>query len=115
LFKRQRQDGKNDGKQISEQVFAEQQAKQAISHRYVDPLDADPHYQDQIDRNRIPSASSPLSPSSAAAGQDHRQPPPRMSAIPYYDAVLANIRQNPTPGVLTAAALGFLAALLLRR
>jgi hypothetical protein len=48
-----------------EQVFAEQQAKQAISHRYVDPLDADPHYQDQIDRNRIPSASSPLSSSSA--------------------------------------------------
>ena len=98
-----------------EQVFAEQQAKQAISHRYIDPLEADPHYQDQIDKNRIPSASSgPLSPNSATAGQEH-QPPPRMSAIPYYDAALANIRENPLQGVFTAAALGFLAALLLRR
>lgn len=98
-----------------EQVFAEQQAKQAISQRYVDPLASDPSYQDQIDRNRIPSAGSgPLSPNSAR-GQDHRPRPPGPSAISYYDDLLENIRRNPSRGVFTAAALGFLAALLLRR
>ena len=98
-----------------EQVLAEQQAKQAISQRYVDPLESDPYYQDQIDRNRIPSSDTgPLSPTSATAGRDHR-PPPIPSAVPYFDIVLENIRQNPSRGVFTAAGLGFLAALLLRR
>ena len=98
-----------------EQVLADQKAKQAISQRYADPLVADPYYQDQVDRNRIPSSDTgPLAPNSATPGRDQR-PPPIPSAAPYYDAVLENIRHNPSRGVFTAAALGFLAALLLRR
>ena len=97
-----------------EQVLAEQQARQAISQQYVDPLKADPAYQDQIDRNRILSAhSGPLS--SGPATRNETAPHEPSSLVPLYDSIINGIRANPARGVFTAAAIGFLAVLILRR
>ena len=47
-----------DTKSAAEQ-FAEQQAREAIGQRYIDPATLDPDRQEQLDKNRVPGQLDP--------------------------------------------------------
>ena len=94
------------------QLLAEQQARQEISRRYIDPRTNDPEYQDLVDRNRIPSGEQ-VAPKSALTTPVPAEKPGVFAAA---GDVLGNwIKANPTGGVLAAATTGFIVALVLSR
>ena len=101
-----------EGQKTPAQLLAEQQARQEISRRYIDPRTNDPEYQDLVDRNRIPSGEQ-VAPKSALQAPVSAKKPGVLATAG--DVLAAWIKENPTGGVLAAAATGFVAALVLAR
>lgn len=89
-----------------QEKFAQEQARQAISQRYVEPETLDPTLQDRIDGNRIPGST--MDGSRFAISDAVRDAPPQRGGL------TAAIRSNPTQSVLIAAAIGFVAAIIVR-
>jgi hypothetical protein len=102
-----------DGQKTPEQLLAEQQARQEISRRYIDPRANDPEYQDLVDRNRIPTGEQ-VAPKSAQQPTVVRGE--RIGVLTgARDTLAVWIRENPTGGMLAAVASGFVIALVLFR
>jgi hypothetical protein len=101
-----------EGQKTPEQLLAEQQARQEISRRYLDPRANDAEYQDLVDRNRILSGKQ-VAPKSALQPPGPAEESGVVAAVS--DALSAWIKERPTGGVLTAAATGFVIALALFR
>jgi hypothetical protein len=92
-----------------EQLLAEQQAKQEISRRYIDPRENDPLYQDLVDRNRIHVA-----PSSAVRARPNAVE--ESSPLGGWRKGLEDwVRKNPAGSMLAATAAGIVLALLIGR
>jgi len=101
-----------EGQKTPEQLLAEQQARQEISRRYIDPRANDAEYQDLVDRNRILSGKQ-VAPNSALQPPGPAEEPGVVAAAS--DALSAWLKESPTGGVLTAAVTGFIIALALFR
>jgi hypothetical protein len=84
--------------------FAEQQAREAISRRYIDPATLDPDRQELIDKNRILGEYT----FDYAEGTIR---PERVPAAPETSLVEA-IRQRPLQAMVLAAAIGVAVALI---
>src|SRR4029079_12831159 len=95
-----------------EEKFAQEQARQAISQRYLardDNPDLDPDRQDQLDRNRIPGELgteqlAPLSAVKARSAAEERES--RLAAF-MPTSVSAAARDQPYLTMALAAAVGF--------
>ena len=92
------------------ELFAEQQAREAISQRYIDPASLNPDRQEQIDRNRIPGEIA-----LAFDAFDYGRAAVRRRRSPGLQETFGGfINRSPLQAVLTAAALGFAIALIVR-
>ncbi len=85
--------------------FAEQQAKEAISQRYIDPMTLDPDRQDQIDKNRVPGEFG------ADASLENTATP---APDPIETTFSGPAAGRPLDAILAVAVIGFVAVLIWR-